>query len=57
MFHADDAKASHKDKKVVDNFEKWICVMYGEPNIVKVKSVRKTFHEYFPMTLDYTTKG
>ena len=57
MFHADDAKASQKDKKVVDNFEKWICVMYGEPNIVKVKSVRKTFHEYFPMTLDYTTKG
>ena len=24
VFHVDDAKANHKDTKLVDNFEKWI---------------------------------
>ena len=31
--------------------------MYGDPNIGNVKSVRGKVHEYFSMTLDYTTKG
>ena len=30
--------------------------MYGDSNIGKIKSVRGKVHEYFPITLDYTTK-
>ena len=30
--------------------------MYGDPNIGKIKSVIGKVHEYFFMTLDYTTK-
>ena len=30
--------------------------MYGYQTIERVKSVRVKFHEYFSMTLDYTTK-
>ena len=31
-------------------------IMYGDTNIGNVKSVRGKVHEYFFMTLDYTTK-
>ena len=34
-----------------------VFLMYGDPNIVKVKSVKGKFHEYLFVTLDYTTKG
>ena len=57
MFRVDYLKASHKEKKVVDNFEQCIKFMYGDPNIGNFKSVRGKFHEYFFMILDYTTKG
>ena len=57
VLHLDDSKASHKDTKGVDNFEQCIDFMYGDPNIVKVKSVRGKIHEYYSITLDYTTKG
>ena len=42
---------------MVDNFEQWIGFMRGDPKIGKVKSVEEKFHEYLPMTLDYTKKG
>ena len=57
VLHVYDLKAIHKYTKVVDNFEQWIEFMYGDPNIGKVKSVRVKVHEYFSMTLDYSTKG
>ena len=31
--------------------------MYREPGIGKIKSVGGNLHEYFPITLDYTTRG
>ena len=31
LFHVDDVEASHKITKVVDNIEKWIDFMYGDP--------------------------
>ena len=55
-FYVDDSKASFKDTKVVDNFEKYIDFMYGDPNILNVKSVRGKVNEYLTMALDYTTK-
>ena len=57
VFHADDAKSIHKGGKLVDNFEQWIDLMYGDTEIGKFKSVRENFREYFSMTLDYTTRG
>ena len=42
---------------MINNFEQWVDFMYGDPIIIKVKSVRGKLHEYFPMTLNYTTKG
>ena len=57
MFYVDDVKSSHRDEKVVDNFKQWIDVMYGFPNIGKVKSVRQKVYEYLSITLDYTTNG
>ena len=57
VFHVDDLKASHNEKKMVDNFEQWIYFMYVYPNIGKVKSVRGKVYENISMTLDYTIKG
>ena len=56
MFRVYDVQSSHKDTKVVDNFEKYIDFMYGDPNILNVKSVRGKVNEYLTMALDYTTK-
>ena len=57
VFHVDNVKVSHKDKKAVDNFQQWIDFMYGDPHIGRNKSVRVEFNGYLSMTLDYTTKG
>ena len=56
LFHVDDVKAVHRNKKLVDNFEQCIEFMYGYTNVLKVKSVRGKVHTYLSMTLDYTTK-
>ena len=39
VFHVNYLNASNKGKKMVENIEQWIELMYGEPNIGKVKSV------------------
>ena len=57
LFHVDDLKVSHKDRRVVDQFEQWVDFMYGDPKIGKIKAVRGKVHEYLAMTLDYTKKG
>ena len=31
--------------------------MYGDPDIIKVNSVRVKVHEYLSMDLDYNTRG
>ena len=55
VFHVDDAKVSHLDKKVVDDFEQWVDFMYGDPKISAVTATRGKVHEYLGMTLDLTT--
>ena len=57
LFHIDDLKVSHKDRRVVDQFKQWVDFMYGDPKIGKVKAVRGKVHDYLAMTLDYTIKG
>ena len=57
VLHVNDVKASHKDIKAVENFEQWIEFMYGYPDIGDIKSLRRKVHEYFSVTLYYTTKG
>ena len=57
LFHVDDLKVSHKDRRVVDQFEQWVDFMYGDPKIGKIKAVRGKVHEYLAMTLDYTKRG
>ena len=39
VFHINYLNASNKGKKMVENIEQWIELMYGEQNIGKVKSV------------------
>ena len=56
FFHVDHLKASHNEKKMVDNFEQWIYFMYLYLNISNVKSVRGEVHEYISIHLDYTKK-
>jgi len=40
MWHVDDLKISHVDKKVNDEFIKWVDDLYGDDEIGRVKAVR-----------------
>ena len=55
IFHVDDLKSSHEDRKVNDKFEKWLQDKYGEHGKVKVHHGMK--HDYLGMVLDYGEKG
>ncbi|WP_288992819.1 polyprotein of Ty1/Copia retrotransposon [uncultured Marinobacter sp.] len=55
LFHVDDLKSSHKDRKVNDQFDKWLQHNYGEHGEVTIH--RGKIHEYLGMEIDYTTKG
>ena len=57
VFHVDDAKVSHKDKKVVDEFHQWADFMYGDPKIGAVTATRGPIHDYLGMTLDFSIKN
>ena len=54
-FHVDDLKSSHVDKRVNDQFAKWLNKMYGKHGEVKVH--RGKVHEYLGMIFDYREKG
>ena len=51
----DDLKSSHDDKKVNDEFEKWLNKQYGAHGEVKV--TRGKVHDYLGMVFHYTTPG
>ena len=53
VWHVDDLKVSHVDKKVVDNFIKWLRDTY-ENNIGTVKVKRGKKFDYLGMTLDFS---
>jgi hypothetical protein len=55
LLHVDDLKSSHKDKRVNDQFDKWLQTKYGEHR--KVTTHRGKIHEYLRMELDYTEDG
>ena len=55
IFHVDDLKSSHEDRKVNDKFEKWLQDKYGEH--AKVKAHRGMKHDYLGMVLNYSEKG
>ena len=50
-WHVDDVKASHKDKKVIDDFVQWIRDKYEDVTPVKPSQGKK--HDYLAMMLDY----
>jgi hypothetical protein len=56
-WHVDDAKSSHIDKTVNDEFLHWLQAMYASDGIGKVKATRGYRHEYLGMILDFTSKG
>jgi hypothetical protein len=51
-FHVDDLMSSHVDKKVNDDFEKWLNKTYG--GYGKIKSVRGKVHDYLGMNFDFS---
>ena len=54
-FHVDDLMSSHADKKINDNFYKWLnkmCGGYGE-----VKATHGEVHDYLGMTFDFSEPG
>ena len=53
-FHVDDIMSSHKDKKVNDEFNKWLNKMYGKYGEVKVYRGKK--HDYLGMNLIFWKK-
>ena len=55
-WHIDDLKISHKLKKVVDDFVKWLDKTYSDEN-GKVTVTEGDRHSYLGMVLDYSQKG
>ena len=54
-WHVDDLKASHVEKKVIDDFIQWIRDKYED--FTKVKPSRGKKHDYLAMLLDYSSPG
>ena len=54
-FHVDDLMSSHMDKKVNDQFLKWLNDKYGKHG--EVKATRGPIHEYLGMRFDFSEKG
>ena len=54
-WHVDDVKASHEEKKVIDEFVEWIGTKYED--VTPVKPSRGKVHDYLAMILDCTTPG
>ena len=55
VFHVDDLKCSHVDKKVNSNFLNWLNQKYGEYG--EVKATRGKVHDYLSMKIDFSDKG
>lgn len=55
LFHVDDLKSSHEDKKVNDRFAKWLEQKCGEHGKVKIHHGKA--HDYLGMTFDHTKTG
>ena len=54
-WHVDDLKASHKDRKVLQEFYLWLKQQYG--SIGEVKCQEGPIIDYLGMKLDYSVKG
>ena len=54
-FHVDDVMSSHVDKRVNDDFEKWLQKKYG--GFKPVVAVRGPKHDYLGMLFDFSEKG
>ena len=55
VFHVDDLKCSHADKKVNTEFLNWLNKKYGEYG--EVKATQGKVHKYLGMRLDYSENG
>jgi Reverse transcriptase (RNA-dependent DNA polymerase) len=54
-WHVDDLKSSHVNRRVNDEFRKWLDMKYGDDKIGRVRAVRGKRHNYLGMVLDYST--
>ena len=57
VWHVDDLKVSHVNKKVVDEFIEWARAKYEDAEITKLKPSRGKVHDYLGITLDYSVPG
>jgi hypothetical protein len=55
LLHVDDLKSSHKDKRVNDQFDKWLQTKYREHG--EVTTHHGKIHKYLGIELDYTKDG
>jgi hypothetical protein len=56
-WHVDDLKSSYIDPKVNNKFLAWLKTKYADDKIAEIKAVCGKKHNYFAMTLDFTTPG
>ena len=57
IWHVDDLKSSHVNKKVNDEFLEWLKSKYANDGIGNVSVTRGRRHEYLGMTLVFTNEG
>jgi len=57
LWHVDDLKISHKDKKTVDQFIEWAINKYEDSEITKLKPSRGVVHDYLGVALDYSERS
>ena len=57
IWHVDDLKSSHVNKKVNDEFLEWLKRKYANDGIGNVSVTRGRRHEYLGMTLVFTNEG
>jgi hypothetical protein len=56
VWHVDNLKTSHDDKKVNDKFLEYLRSKYEDKEIRLLKASRGLVHKYLGMTLDYSVK-
>ena len=54
LWHVDDLKASHKERKVLDDFVEYLRGIYDDEEIGKIKVNYGPRHEFVGMVLDYS---
>ena len=57
VWHVDDLKTSHVNKRVNDEFLEWLKIKHENSEIGNVKATQGKMHDFFGMKLDCTEDG